>query len=89
MSNKTRKYAWPVSAVMAFAIVGVLAAFIVLASTPDAAIAHDRAQTTPLIALIISTRSFTIRSRTIRARRTPMAATTAATTRAWSRRRRR
>ena len=41
MSNKTRKYAWPVSAAMAFALVAALAAFIVLASTPDAAIAHN------------------------------------------------
>ena len=41
MSNKTRKYAWPVSVAMAFAIVATLAAFIVLASTPDAAIAHN------------------------------------------------
>ena len=36
MSNKTRKYAWPVSAVMAFALVAALAAFVVLAASPGA-----------------------------------------------------
>ena len=41
MSNKTRKYAWPVSAVMAFALVAALAAFIVLAGTPGVTSAHD------------------------------------------------
>ena len=41
MSKKTRKYAWPVSVAMAFVVVAALAAFIVLASTPDAAIAHS------------------------------------------------
>ena len=41
MSNKTRKYAWPVSAALGFALVVALAAFMVLASTPDAAIAHN------------------------------------------------
>ena len=40
MSNKTRKYAWPVSAVMAFALVAALAAFIVLAASPNGASAH-------------------------------------------------
>ena len=41
MTNKTRKYAWPASAVMAFALVAALAAFIVLASSPGPAAAHD------------------------------------------------
>lgn len=41
MSNKTRKYAWPVSAVMAFALVAALAAFIVLGVTPGVTSAHD------------------------------------------------
>ena len=31
MSNKTRKYIWPVSLAMSLALVGVLAAFVVLA----------------------------------------------------------
>ena len=41
MSNKTRKYAWPVSAVMAFALVAALAAFIALGVSPGPAAAHD------------------------------------------------
>ena len=40
MTNKIRKHMWAVSGVMAIAIVGALAAFIVLASNPGAAIAH-------------------------------------------------
>ena len=32
MSNKTRKHIWPVSLVMSIAIIGTLAAFLVLAS---------------------------------------------------------
>ena len=34
MSNKTRKHIWPVSLVMSIAIIGVLAAFVVLANNP-------------------------------------------------------
>ena len=41
MRNKTRKYTWLASAVVAFAIVAALAAFIVVASTPGDAIAHS------------------------------------------------
>ncbi len=41
MSNKTRKYAWPVTAVMAFALVAALAAFVVLAASPGVTSAHD------------------------------------------------
>ncbi len=41
MSKKTRKYAWPVSVAMAFALVAALAAFVVLASSPGPAAAHD------------------------------------------------
>ena len=40
MTNKIRKHMWAVSGVMAIAIVGALAAFIVLASNPGVAIAH-------------------------------------------------
>ena len=40
MSNKTRKHIWPASAVMAIAVIGVLAAFIVLAANPGEAQAH-------------------------------------------------
>ena len=40
MTYKTRKHIWPVSVVMAIAIVGALAAFIVLANNPGAATAH-------------------------------------------------
>ena len=41
MSNKTRKRLWPVSLVMAVAIVGVLAAFLMVASSPSSTEAHD------------------------------------------------
>jgi len=41
MSKKTRKYAWPASVAMAFALVAALAAFVVLASSPGPAAAHD------------------------------------------------
>ena len=42
MTNKTRKRLWPVSLVMAVAIVGVMAAFLMVASSPTASIeAHD------------------------------------------------
>ena len=34
MSNKTRKHIWPVSLVMSMAIIGALAAFLVLAVAP-------------------------------------------------------
>ena len=40
MSKTTRKYAWPVSAAMAFALVAALAAFIVLGGSPGVAVAH-------------------------------------------------
>ena len=40
MSNKTRKRFWPVSLVMSIAIVGTLAAFLVLAANPGASEAH-------------------------------------------------
>ena len=40
MSNKTRKRIWPVSLVMSIAIVGALAAFLVLAANPGASQAH-------------------------------------------------
>ena len=40
MSNKTRKHIWPVSLVMSIAIIGVLAAFLVLASNPGETQAH-------------------------------------------------
>ena len=41
MSNKTRKHIWPVSLVMAIAIIGALAAFLVLANNPGAIMAQD------------------------------------------------
>ena len=41
MSKKTRKYIWPVSLVMSIAIIGALAAFIVLATNPGSSSAHD------------------------------------------------
>ena len=42
MSNKTRKYIWPVSLAMSLALVGVLAALVVFtATTPENAQAHD------------------------------------------------
>ena len=34
MANKTRKHIWPGSLVMSIAIVGILAAFLVLANNP-------------------------------------------------------
>ena len=40
MSNKTRKHIWPVSLVMSIAIIGALAAFIVLAGNPGSTEAH-------------------------------------------------
>ena len=40
MSNKTRKHIWPVSLVMSIAIIGALAAFLVLASNPGDTQAH-------------------------------------------------
>ena len=40
MINKTRKHIWPVSLVMSIAIVGALAAFLVLVSNPGNAQAH-------------------------------------------------
>ena len=40
MSNKTRKHIWPMSLVMSIAIIGALAAFIVLAANPGATNAH-------------------------------------------------
>ena len=43
MSNKTRKRLWPVSLVMALAIVGIAAAFLMVASSPSSAQAHDGA----------------------------------------------
>ena len=43
MSNKTRKRLWPASLVMAVAIVGVLAAFLALGTTPGNTEAHDGA----------------------------------------------
>ncbi|MCY4560637.1 MAG: Ig-like domain-containing protein [Chloroflexi bacterium] len=41
MSNKTRKRLWPVSLVMALAIVGVAAALLIVASSPSSTQAHD------------------------------------------------
>ena len=43
MSNKTRKRLWPVSLVMAVAVVGVVAAFLMVASSPNSAQAHGGA----------------------------------------------
>ena len=43
MSSKTRKHLWPVSLVMSVAIIGVLAAFVVLATVPRGASAHGPA----------------------------------------------
>ena len=40
MSNKTRKHIWPVSLAMSIAIVGALAAFLVLAANPGNSSAH-------------------------------------------------
>ena len=41
MINKTRKYAWPASAMMAFALVAALAAFIALSGSSGVALAHE------------------------------------------------
>ena len=41
MSNKTRKHIWPVSLVMSIAIIGALAAFLVLANNPGTIMAHE------------------------------------------------
>ncbi len=41
MSNKTRKRLWPASLVMAVAIIGVVAAFLMVASSPTNTQAHD------------------------------------------------
>ena len=43
MTNKTRKRLWPVSLVMAVAVVGVVAAFLMMASSPTNTAAHDGA----------------------------------------------
>ena len=43
MINKTRKRIWPVSLMMAIAVVGVLTAFAVMAVTPNGANAHEGA----------------------------------------------
>ena len=43
MRNKTRKHIWPVSLVMSIAIIGALAAFLVLANNPGATMAHGDA----------------------------------------------
>ncbi len=43
MTTKTRKRLWPVSLVMALAIIGVVAAFLMLASSPTNTQAHDGA----------------------------------------------
>ena len=43
MSNKTRKRLWPVSLVMAVAVVGVVAAFLMVASSPTSTQAHEGA----------------------------------------------
>ena len=40
MSNKTRKHIWPVSLVVSIAIIGALAAFLVLANNPGTTMAH-------------------------------------------------
>ena len=44
MSNKTRKYIWPVALVMSIAVIGLLAAFLVLGSNPAVTDAHGGAQ---------------------------------------------
>ena len=40
MRNKTRKHIWPMSLVMSIAIIGTLAAFLVLAANPGPTNAH-------------------------------------------------
>ena len=41
MANKTRKHIWPGTLVMAIAVVGILAAFLVLANNPSVIMAQD------------------------------------------------
>ena len=49
MSNKTRKHIWPGALVLSIAIVGVLAAFVVLAGNPgDDGRPHGRSGGRPL-----------------------------------------
>ena len=43
MTSKTRKRLWPVSLLMAIAIIGVVAAFLMVASSPTSTQAHDGA----------------------------------------------
>ena len=43
MTSKTRKRLWPASLVMAVAVIGVLAAFLMVASSPTSTQAHDGA----------------------------------------------
>ena len=43
MTNKTRKHIWPVSLMMAIAVVGVLAVFAAMAVAPNGASAHEGA----------------------------------------------
>ena len=57
MSNKTRKHIWPVSLVMSIAIIGALAAFIVLAANPGETNAHG--ETTRRMARITALESLT------------------------------
>lgn len=47
MSNKTRKHLWPATLVMSIAIVGVLAAFVVLGANPGSSSAHDNGVALP------------------------------------------
>ena len=41
MANKTRKHIWPGTLVMAIAVAGILAAFLVLANNPSVIMAQD------------------------------------------------
>ena len=41
MTSKTRKHIWPAALVMSIAIIGVVAAFVVLAASPGSSSAHD------------------------------------------------
>ena len=43
MTNKTRKHIWPGGLLMAIAVMGILAAVVVLANNPGAAVAHEDA----------------------------------------------
>ena len=43
MTNKTRKHIWPGALVMSIAMVGLLAAFVVLVNNPGGVAAHDDA----------------------------------------------